>query len=401
MQRRIAFSLVPLLAFLSAWGVACAEKPLTGSVETTRGVRVLTLSGTPRENGYARGYLLAREILDSTTAFFQIMRPKGQDYAKLAQTILPALTRPPHIQQELEGLVEGMRAKLGEEALQVQAIGGPLTADALWVFLTLPEIHCSSFAAWGALTPDGGCVLGRNLDYAGKEVAAVTALLVVHHSADPKRKSWVSPSNSIMTGVTTGINEEGVFIAVHDSGQTGAPVPPANLRWFVLREFLETVSAKQDLAAQAAEFFRDNRILRGTNLLVCGPGAKAFVVEYDGNVKLDCGVTIRQPEAGREWIAVTNHFRARTKPAECARYTALAETLQSMADTGKKIGDLQEAWRVIGKAGVDSTQLTLVYRPGERKMVFSFTDGKQPAHRLKPVEFSLDELLAKKVPAGP
>jgi hypothetical protein len=31
-------------------------------------------------------------------------------------------------------------------------------------------------------------------------------------------------------------------------------------------------------------------------------------------------------------------------------------------------------------------------------MRFSFTDGKLPAQRVKPVEFSLDDLLPKKVP---
>jgi hypothetical protein len=392
---------VVLLAFVLssfAWQTRCEEPALTGKLETVNGIRVLTLTGSPKENGYARGYLLGREILDGMTTFFKLLAPKGVQYGPLAQRVLPALVRPPHIQQELEGLVEGMRAKLGDDALQMPAIGGKLTADSLWVFLTLPEMACSSFAAWGAMTPDGTVTLGRNLDYAGKEAAAATAILVVHKSSDPQRKSWVSPTHSLMAGITTGINEEGVFIAVHDSNQTGAPKPPANLRWFVLREFLEKASATPNLAEQATQLFRAHQLLRGTNLLICGPGSTPFIVEYDGNVALDRGVTIRPPDAGCDWIAVTNHFRLRTEPGECGRYKSLADVLQAMAAGKKKVAGLDDAWGLISRASVDATQLTFVYQTADRKMRFSFTDGKLPAQRVKPVEFSLDDLLPKKVP---
>lgn len=390
-----AYAALLLISIVWSSNARSAERKLTGSVEIIRGITVLTLTGSPRENGYARGYLLAREVLDGVKGAFDVLLPGNTDYKKISKAILPALQRTEAHVQEVEGIVEGLRAKFGGEALAIPRIGRELSADDFWVLMSLPDVRCSSFAVWGRMLEGEGMLVGRNLDYPGKEVAAASKVLFVYKSPEPGRRSWVDPLPWLI-GVTTGIGEDGVFFSVHDSENTGKAEPPGHLRFTVLREFLETVSAKDDLAAQAGAFFRKHHILRGTNFLLCGPRAPACVLEYDGNLAKEDGVTVRLPEAGQEWIAVTNHFRTRNAPDICPRYAKLEESLKAMAAGGKKIMTMQEAWELLRGAGKSTTLLSVVFRSADRKLLLSFTDGRSPAHELKPVEFSLDELLGPK-----
>jgi hypothetical protein len=149
------------------------------------------------------------------------------------------------------------------------------------------------------------------------------------------------------------------------------------------------VSAEGSAAENAARFCRQHRTVFATNFLIAGPRAPAGVLEYDQDLQEERGVTLRLPPAGQDWIVTTNHFRARKAPIQCPRYQALAEALQG--DT--KLETLQDGWRMISRGSVDGTLHTLVYIPSERKILLSFATATRAAHRIRPVEFDLDELF--------
>jgi hypothetical protein len=197
-----------------------------------------------------------------------------------------------------------------------------------------------------------------------------------------------------LPGVSSGINQDGTFAAMLDAKATGRATRPGNLRVFVLSDFLEHARNDLDFAAEAGAIFRTEPILRGSNFLLCGPHAVACVAEYDGNLKKESGVTLRLPPKGQDWIAVTNHFRGRSKPTPSERYTKLEATLTAIASSGQKLATLADGWEIIRHVAQNSTLLTIVYCQSKRVLLVSFTDGSSKASELQPTQFTLEELFA-------
>ncbi len=372
--------------------LAGAEAKLSGSLTTIHGVKVLTLTGSPHDNGYARGFLMAQEIRENLEVIDALL-PPNVDFNLAQKAVIPRLVRTDSEKQEIDGLIEGMRAKLGDKGITLKRIGRPLSSDDIWFILAFPDMHCSAFAAWGTLTSDGGLVVGRNLDYQGKDYVGSGACIVVHKSSSPKQQSWIDFTLSPLPGASTGICQDGRFAAILDSKATGPSKPQANLRIFALRDFVEKPLDGTAFAGQAEKFFKGIPILRGTNFFLCSPKAEACIVEYDGNLKKDSGVTMRMPPAGQNWIAVTNHFRERSPAEGCGRYAKLEKALQELSSSGKKISTLDDAWKIISLPAQGNTLLTIVYNQSKRTLAVSFTDGKKNAADLKPTQFTLDELF--------
>jgi len=393
------------LGHCGGWGVTCvgvmalagaasaSETELSGRLSRVRGIKVLSLTGSPRANGFARGYLMAREIRATLAAAGSAIGrflPAGIDAGAFAPLMLSRVARPAHDRDEIEGLVDGMRAWLGERGIVMEHLGRALTPDDIWCLMALPDFGCSSFAAWGGRTGDG-LLVGRNLDYAGKELLVDSSCIVVCRPENSRRAPWAELSLSPLPGASTAVNADGVFIAVHDAKATGPASARGRLRGFVIRDFLNAVDGASPLRAQAAAFFRSQPILRGTNFLVASPTAGAFVVEYDGNRIRERGVTMRTPSPGREWVAVTNHFRRRATCVPCGRYDALATAL-SEAPTARPLCSLRDGWSMISRSAQDSTLLTAVYRHVDATVLVGFTDGRTPAHKREPVVVDLTEV---------
>ncbi len=390
--------LVLITAHFATCPAHAAEKltgKLTGKLEMLKGVRVLTLTGTPRENGYTQGNLLAKEVMalaDDVGGMLQRFTGNA-NYDAVAAVAKVLIATNDRERAEAEGMIEGIRAKLGDEGLQSKVLGRAITADDILVVNALPDLRglgCSSFAAWGDRTRDGELLVGRNLDYFGREAFSAAHVLVVRKSPDPKRKSCVALSFVGLIGVNTAINEDGILQATHDSGgMLGMPRPPLRLRTHIARDLVELISPKGNVAENAANFCREHRTAFATNFLIVGPKAPAGVLEYDQNLRKDRGVSLRLPAEGQDWIVTTNHFRIRREPTDCRRYAALAERLQA----GPKLASLDDAWKLITRASVDGTLHTLVYRPKSRTMLLSFSTPDAPAHKVVPVQFTLDQLL--------
>ncbi len=392
---RVFLSTVLALLLLSVCSTAPAARKLTGKVETLKGVRVLSLTGSPRENGYTQGFLLADELMTLTdNALAMADRfSAGVNYNVISVVVSTMVTTSDAERAEAEGMIEGMRDKLGPRGIVSKVLDRELTGADILNINALPDlggIGCSSFAAWGSRTADGQMIVGRNLDYFGRDVFSSSQVLIVRKSPDKRRKSLISPGVIGMIGTGTSINQDGLMQASHDSGGLIAvPVPPARLRSNIARECMETISPKRNVVENAAAFCRRHHTTFATNFLIAGPTAPAGILEYDQRLQLQSGVTVRFPPTDGEWIVTTNHFRKRGRPRQCTRYVALADRLKA----GTKLTSLEDAWKLIGRASVEGTLHTMVYKPSERRLLLSFSTAATPAHQRKPARFTLDELF--------
>jgi hypothetical protein len=402
-RRQIIAALVLIL--LSAVRFATAEdakSSLTGEVRRVGGLRVLTLTGSARENGYAHGYLLADEIMSLVNDFILSLPAveKIGGYAKVVELVERDIKHEKPRCEELDGMLEGMRAKLGGAGLRIPRLDRPITAADLWVLNSVGEwnrFFCSSFSAWGTMTAGGQNLTGRNLDYQGRRFAERMGTVFVRKQRDPSRKSWVGIGFAGEINCSSGINQDGVVILLHDSGATGKPDLPAFARSFALRECIETVSPAGNLAENVAGILRRHNLYRGGNVHVTSPSSPAAVIEMDGNSKLGKGVTVRLAAAGQDWIANTNHFRERSRMTKvCPRYAALEKELGAMAGEGRRVRTMEDAWKIIAKAAVGQTLSTMVFSPSERKMLVSVATVEKPAQWNKPVLLDANELLGIK-----
>ena len=94
---------------------------------------VLRLWGSPTQQGYAHGYLLAEPI---TQLFGCLVGPGGlvdspERYASLLEITRTRMRFGKRYEQELEGILQGMRNRLGADRLRLEPLGRPLAVDDL------------------------------------------------------------------------------------------------------------------------------------------------------------------------------------------------------------------------------------------------------------------------------
>jgi hypothetical protein len=133
------------------------------------------LEGTPAEIGFQHGYLLAPEIRDShKTVSAELVHDEKKDWEFFRQAAREVLW--PHVEeeyrQELEGIVEGLKARnVRLDLWDVVAINAALEfpyydkwleqSQGMKAAGSAPE-HCSAFVATGSYTRDGRVVIGHN-----------------------------------------------------------------------------------------------------------------------------------------------------------------------------------------------------------------------------------------------
>lgn len=135
---------------------------------------ILHLEGSPGVIGYQHGYLLADEITDLKGALAMLNEKQtGKDwnfYREESYRLFWKKT-PAEYQTEMEGIVKGVNAKLGEgttDIYDVVAINANLEMAGYYVPWLMkaekasPPEHCSAFAATGSWTKDGKIVMAHN-----------------------------------------------------------------------------------------------------------------------------------------------------------------------------------------------------------------------------------------------
>ena len=321
----------PLFAKDADTAAPKAEPKITGRFDETHGQRILTLWGTPRERGFAHGYLMAERILEGLEHDLGgVLRPMLPLYKTLVKNVVvPRFKFSADETAELEGLMEGIKARLPKEKLTLAALGREVDLTDLKALNTFGDwygLGCSSVAVWGELTKDGQPLVGRNFDFPGFELIIGQQVVVVRApSKDARGQAGVTYPGCI--GTVTGMNADGVFVAIHDV-RVKPPLPKAlrgNVpRLIAVRRLLEQ-SSGAGACSQARDFVREWPTLYGNNLMVVAPTLAqgtpcAAVLEYDCRDDIDGGCSMRcidevgEGEIPATCLACTNHHRSRPEP---------------------------------------------------------------------------------------
>lgn len=314
---------------------APSKVEVKGRFEVTNGHRVLTLWGTPRERGFAHGYLLAEQIVDGVERDFQRIMTKRfkQMYSTLlTKMVVPRFQFEEREREELEGLFAGLKAKLPAERRTIAALGRPFELVDLKALNTFGDwygLGCSSLAVWGELTKDGKTLVGRNFDFPAFDLVLKHQFVVVR-APDGDVQGQVGVSYPGCIGTMTGMNVDGVFVAIHDVRIKPAldkALRPNVPRLLAVRRLLEQTQGA-DACIQARDLARTWPTLYGNNMMVVASKRKkgvpsAAVLEYDCRTGMDEGCTMRLTDAATELaegdspavcLTCTNHHRAREKP---------------------------------------------------------------------------------------
>lgn len=210
-----------------------------GTLEQRKGINILQLRGSYEEMGRQHAEL-AREICgDINLQYFGkvVENLAAHSMPPLAGAINHSLKWVFH-KRNHERLGKRMKAHLGAFA----EVYGMSPVDAERVFMVPDIIHyligrafpqyvappsCSSFFACGNMTDNGQVVIGRNFDFFGRGMWNTNNSVIVMHPTGGQSFCWLGTLG--VPGSAQGINESGLFIALHtqftrDVQTTGQPV---------------------------------------------------------------------------------------------------------------------------------------------------------------------------------
>lgn len=374
---------------------------------TCGGLPVLVLRGTDQERGEAHGYLCAAEIGTLLSGYVEpaAQQAAAQSRLTLVQFRSRALKTfycPPGYRAELEGVVLGLTraAQEGNTPLPKLA-GSPVTADDMLFANALPDwhgIHCSSYAVWD----DSRCLVGRNLDYAVTPALLRGQCVMAIVPAEKDRRATLGIGIMGLIGTLTAMNEAGVTLAIHNSGENARDHASHQPRPFLLRTLLEQVEPGR-AQAQAEALLQDSPPAVGANVLLVDPAGTppGAVIEWDARYGATHCTTLRLPAGKDRFIVTTNHFIERSnQDRSCRRYDALLTALRKR--TLPWVPTADEAWAVLygAHAGGSTVLSTLIY-PRERRWspVFSRSSSvgtSGSAH----LSFTWDDILGKEPGTG-
>ncbi len=402
------FILLFLAAVVVPVAAVRAEPPVTqvnGLLTQIDGVRVIKVWGTPHERGFAQGQLVGEEYIRLWGAFIETGALGGgaEGYEQHVLPMLRLFTFGPEFEAEMRGFLAGIEAKAGGPA-RVDVLNRPLKYEDILATNCVPDfmrMGCSSFAVWGKLTEDGKPLVGRNLDWPEHGPLVGTQIVVVQlPNKKEKRHGWVSITWPGFIGCLTGMNDDGVTVAMHDANglqltQMGGFSPLA----LTYREAIETASGKSAMD-DVAKLLRTRIGIAGTNMMVARPAESgspmATVFEYDGNRENANGLTVREPRKGDTFLLCTNHFCKRREATVCGRFEKIEARLKKLQTGGKSLS-VSKAWRLLGGVPIDGilTHHSVVFEPDRRRMQVAFATSEKNAPKNNRIEISLAELLAE------
>lgn len=420
----VAFSLVSFQG-ASSYGfdgehpaaTVAATKSLHGRVQLIDGVSVLQVWGTPQERGYAQGYTFAPQIIQLINRYLESEDISGGTAAYEKTLILIGLMMnvPQSYQEELHGMLEGIEAKLEGETT-IAALNRKLLYNDLVAINCIPDyvgFGCSSFVAWGDLTNNGNTIAGRNLDWF-RIVPLMDQQIVLVNAADESnhKVGWVSITWPGMIGCLTGMNSEGVTLAMHDvPGKRPSSKFGFTPRGFILRDAIEAAHPKSAIQ-DVTSVLRKRTCAVGNNVVVSvphqGKASAGFVCEYDGHLEDKNGVTLRRPrvaDAGdrerEDYMLCTNHYCLRSDPdnERCSRYEDLQRSVSSAEAKGMRLS-VDSAWGLLKDVSQPRrdgsrfiTYHSVVFEPNTLKMHVAFCSKDQTAPFNNPIDLDVPGLL--------
>lgn len=220
------------------------------------GMRLMRLEGDPYERGYANRVLagnLETTLERETLASFSDAVPNPvARYLVARGSLLGGAGLERHWQREhlveLRGVTDGgadpywwldheLTRKLYYHALHDI---GQLLVDAPFV------VACTGFMAGPGATPDGHWRIGRNFDFDGGPVFDRDKIVVVH--VPDEGIPFLSIIFSGMVGAVTGVNRDGVAVAIQAAGSDDW-VRPGTPMTLIVREILQYASSIEEARA--------------------------------------------------------------------------------------------------------------------------------------------------------
>jgi hypothetical protein len=206
---------------------------LKAEIYYIRGVPVLELRGSPRENGFYHGYLLAPEIKAARDNFVLVMhtllrQSESKDVPEVLDRVRANL--PEKFVKEMQGMCRGYNVRMAE-------IGHDSTLsfdDALLMHLipdskhiNLSKLEQTLYAA--ACTcilkrSQGGVVFGRAMDWLAFGTGGESSILIVW-----KQEGVASLTVPGLIGVVTGWNHHGLVAAMNVCPGESTHIRPASI----------------------------------------------------------------------------------------------------------------------------------------------------------------------------
>ncbi len=396
--RPVFFLAAGLLVVDGRWAVA-SMVPGQSAGKSLRGrlgdLPVVVLRGTAEERAEAFGRLAGREFAKMLSeALVPVINRKATNgWDSLNRMVEERFSFPPEFLIQAKAFVRGMEG-LSEMERRLANLGRPVNAGDVLTFHALADLissgrvplgACSSFSVWGPLTRDGQVMSGRNLDY-HRFPGKIPIFVIAQEPLEPGHLRTLEVSTPGFFGASTALNEQGVFLALHD--ERGLPTETQG-QWVArvvpLRQAIEMAN-RDSAAATVAECLRRSVPALGGNVMVSFPVTRGaantpVVLEWDGN-SMDHGVTIREPDVALgDRVFCTNHYLKRRAPES---RDSSARRLQSMMDgvrlsesAGRPI-DVEIAKGLLQGASVRgdiSTYLSVVASPATRELWVAVAAG--------------------------
>jgi len=379
---------------------------VSGRLSEIDGVTVLHVWGTPREQGYAIGTLLGREIVSLYDRLIEY-HTWGLDAERWNRDVLSAAGRfrlAPEYLEEFEGMLRGIESQAGGPA-EIPSLGRDLQLDDLVAASYLYDdkrLGCTSFVAWGSMTADGRTLYGRNMDWPALPAFLEAPQIVIVRAPwpDSGRRATVSVFFPLIVGVTTAMNADGIVLCNNDAYNERDPVRQSGFypAPYSNRTALETAragTARADLASA----LRAEPSGVGRSLTVALPpddgGDCGLVFELDGIWEETGGLIVREPEPTEAFLLTTMHHRVRGEPIDCPYYEIGEQALRSIAGGASPPLTVETTWDLLTALTPTGglTYHSVIFEPDSMTMHVRLQQDGVTAQQCRSVTLDVEALL--------
>ncbi len=391
-----------------------------GQLVKEQGLPVLRLFAPDiKERGFAHGWYLGKEVIETLNdAMISLPLFTKEKYEhRLLKWSQEKFTWDAEAIRELDGLFEGMQARLGAKGLFCKTLERALTRNDLYAINCIADWYgpaCSGFTAWRTRTVDGSVMHGRNLDFPigtkamGNQVIFAAAPLLKNET-QKARKAWVGVGWPGLTGIYSAMNADGLVCCLHDANNVlkGGKKSGFVNRGILLRRILETVDAAAgDPAGAAAKIASLQPTACGNLFHLSWPSAIAkkdnqlpgAVLEFDAQGREPGGTAVHiRRMTGADFLVLTNHYCKRAHPDDtCERFKRITNGMEKLTAKGGKI-DYPKARKILigGEHSVPTAAHTLVFFPDERSLYVSITRGNILSTRAVGKKFLFKNLIKR------
>jgi len=382
-----------------------ADQPqVNGRVEQIGPFRVVRVWGSPKEMGFAHGFLLGKEYVTAVLArFAKAPFSEAALYEQVCAAVNDLVELPKAASEEIEGLFEGIKAANGGVP-RVAAFNRELKIEDLIVHNAgdlLRAFGCSGFTVWGERAGDAGVITTRNFDYPIDQAGLASQFILVRRPAG--RKPVATVTFPAYIGAFTGINEDGVCAFMHDG--TGNRIHPPSGRYtpaaLVLAEMLESTTGLEAHGRARTMLEKVTPYPFSYLIRIVTPRVQGRVTVPATVFRIDADGLSENP-VGESGCITTNHYLSGDRtPSERANEWSLTRYKQ-LEDTTSGGVTGHAAWQALDAVSSDDpghpTLHALVVYPERRRLDLAFAswDGGAavPATRHSPTTIDFTELFA-------